>query len=237
MAVLTSTLDGFAPTMPGRTMSEPAPDSLVARAQRGDESAFREIFLTHRDMVARVVHRVMGPSSEIEDVVQDVFVHVYRSISKFRGDSKFTTWLYRLTANVTKMHLRKKRSRPRFADVPVPEPRAADARPAERPDDAIERQRRAKALYRLVDELPEKKREVLVLHDFQGHSAKEIAELVDAPVLTVRTRLFYARKQLYANLASDPALCALMGELMDILPGRPKTKAPKKKPAGARTEP
>lgn len=200
-------------------------DPLIARAQQGDEAAFREIFLTHREMVARVVHRVMGPSAEIEDVVQDVFVHVYRSIGNFRGDSKFTTWLYRLTANVTKMHLRKKRSRPRIASAPVPEVRGPEVAPAELPDDAMERRRRAEALYRLVDTLPEKKREVLVLHDFEGWNAKEIAERVDAPVLTVRTRLFYARKQLYASLAQDPTLASVVAQLMDDLPGRPKEQA------------
>ena len=89
-------------------------DPVVARAQAGDEAAFQELFVQHRELVARVVHRVMGPSPELEDVVQDVFVHVYRSLKNFRGDSKFTTWLYRLTANVTKMHLRRKRSRPRI---------------------------------------------------------------------------------------------------------------------------
>jgi len=198
-------------------------DPLIARAQAGDEAAFRELFIAHRDTVARIVHRYMGPSSEVEDVVQDVFVHVYRSIAKFRGDSKFTTWLYRLTANVTKMHLRKKRSRPRTVDAPVPERRPEDA-PVETPDLAIARQRRIDALYRLVDRLSEKKRDVLVLHDFEGLSAKEIAERVDAPVLTVRTRLFYARKELYAALAEEPALAQLVEQLMPDLPGKPRTE-------------
>ncbi len=186
-------------------------DPVIARAQEGDEAAFQELFRTHRDTVARIVHRVMGPSHEIEDVVQDVFIHVYRSISKFRGDSKFTTWLYRLTANVTKMHLRKKRSRPRFADVPVPE---ATDKPVEQPDAAAARHQRVAALYRLVDKLSDKKRTVLVLHDFEGLPAKEIAAIVEAPVLTVRTRLFYARKELYAGLTDEPVLKAVVEQLM-----------------------
>lgn len=209
-------------------------DPLIARARAGEEAAFRELFLAHRDTVARIVHRYMGPSSEVEDVVQDVFVHVYRSIGKFRGDSKFTTWLYRLTANVTKMHLRKKRSRPRTVDAPVPERRPEEA-PVETPDLAIARQRRIEALYRLVDGLTDKKREVLVLHDFEGLSAKAIAERVDAPVLTVRTRLFYARKELYAALAEEPALAQLVAQLMPDLPGKPRTKASEPKPAKGRS--
>lgn len=198
-------------------------DPVIERAMAGDEAAFHEIFRDYKEVVARIVHRVMGPSHEIEDVVQDVFIHVFRSIGSFRGDAKFTTWLYRLTANVTKMHLRKKRSRPRFADVPVPEGRT-DAKPVETPDAVAERNERIVALYRLVDKLSEKKRAVLVLHDFEGLPAKEIAEIVEAPVLTVRTRLFYARKELYAALMDEPALAAVVGELMETLPGRPENK-------------
>ncbi len=218
MTLASETLQGRAD---GKTRSR-ALDPVIERAMAGDETAFHEIFRDYKEVVARIVHRVMGPSHEIEDVVQDVFIHVFRSIGSFRGDAKFTTWLYRLTANVTKMHLRKKRSRPRFADVPVPEGR--ESRPVETPDAVAERNERVVALYRLVDKLSEKKRAVLVLHDFEGLPAKEIAEIVEAPVLTVRTRLFYARKELYAALMDEPALAAVVGQLMETLPGRPKTK-------------
>ncbi len=190
---------------------------LVERAQAGDEQAFHQLFLDNREMVARVVHRIMGPSPEIEDVVQDVFVHVYRSISRFRGDSKFTTWLYRLSANVTKMHLRKKKSRPRFADKPLDEERSEmELGPApDRPDRLAERQERISALYRLLDQLSDKKRTVIALHDFEGISAGEIAEILDISVMTVRTRLFYARKELYAALSAEPALESLVDAVAD----------------------
>jgi len=199
-------------------------DPLVARAKAGDAAAFQALFRQHRDSVARTVHRFLGPSADLEDVVQDVFVHVYRSLPSFRGDAKFTTWLYRLTANVTKMHLRRARSRPRFADVAVPE--ATDDATAGRPDELVERNERVEALYRLLDRLSEKKRTVLVLHDLEGLGAKEIAAIVDAPVLTVRTRLFYARKELYAALAEEPALTALMERFLAELPGRPTESEP-----------
>lgn len=206
-------------------------DSIVDRARAGDEAAFRELFVQHRETVARIVFRVMGASPEIDDVVQDVFVHVFRSLGSFRGDSKFSTWLYRLTVNVTRMHLRRGRSRPRFADVPVPEDRR-DSEMPERPDLVAERGERVRALYRLLDGLSEKKRLVLVLHDFEGMSAKEIAELVDAPVLTVRTRLFYARKELYAAIADDPSLGPVVAGLLHALPGKPGRQAkPDKGPA------
>lgn len=198
------------------------PDAaLIARAQEGDTAAFRQIFVRHRDTVSRIVYRMIGPSPDVEDVVQDVFLNVYRSLPSFRGDSKFSTWLYRLATNVTRMHLRRGRSRPKFSDVEVPEaPR--DHEPQLLPDQQVEQADRVRALYRLLEGLSEKKREVLVLHDLEGVPAKEIAETLEIPVLTVRTRLFYARKELYAALADDPSLSGVMDQLMDKLPGKPK---------------
>ncbi|MBK8169337.1 MAG: sigma-70 family RNA polymerase sigma factor [Sandaracinaceae bacterium] len=193
-----------------------AVDPLILRAQAGEESAFRELFLRHRGDVSRVVFRVLGPSPDVDDVTQDVFIHVYRSLKSFRGDSKFSTWLYRLTINVARMHLRKARSRPQISDAQVPEaPRAGEE--FDGPDESLERSQRVKALYRLVEGLSDKKRAVLVLHDLEGVPAKQIAEIVEAPVLTVRTRLFYARKELYAAIAQDPALAPLLEEFKGLL--------------------
>ncbi|MGF1467803.1 MAG: RNA polymerase sigma factor [Sandaracinaceae bacterium] len=204
---------------------------LIARAQRGDPHAFRRLFVRHRGDVTRIVFRMLGPSAAVDDVVQEVFLNVFRSLPSFRGDAKFSTWLYRLTSNVTRMHLRRGRSRPRFADVEVPEtPR--DGVPAETPELALERAERVRALYRLLDRLTDKKREVIVLHDLQGMGAKAIAELLSIPVLTVRTRLFYARKELYAALAEEPSLRGVMDQLLDRLPGRPRRSA--RGPAPAR---
>jgi RNA polymerase sigma-70 factor (ECF subfamily) len=194
--------------------------ALIERAQKGDPTAFRQIFLQHRTDVSRVVYRMIGPTPEVEDVVQEVFLHVYRSLPSFRGESRFSTWLYRLSVNVARMHLRKGRSRPRFADVEVPEAPRDDA-PHDTPDVVVERQERVRTLYRLLESLSEKKREVLVMHDFEGVPAKDIAEIVGVPVLTVRTRLFYARKDLYAAMANEPSLAQVIEHLVDVLPGRP----------------
>lgn len=200
------------------------PDTaLISRAQEGDTRAFQQLFTRHQGTVSRIVYRMIGPSPDVDDVVQEVFLNVYRSLPSFRGDAKFSTWLYRLTTNVTRMHLRKGRSRPRFADVEVPETRS-DGRPPETPDVQVERAERVRALYRILDGLSEKKREVLVLHDLEGVPAKEIAVTLEIPVLTVRTRLFYARKDLYAALAVEPSLEGVMRVLMDDLPGKPKSR-------------
>jgi len=197
-------------------------DTIIERAREGDQAAFETLFRRHRGDVTRLVYRLLGPHHEVEDVVQDVFVHVYRSLGSFRGDARFSTWLYRLTVNVVRMHQRRKRSRPRLVDALATEPTEADVVHPHSPigpDGAVERGERIRALHRLVQALTEKKRTVLVLHDLEGVPAKEIARIVEAPVLTVRTRLFYARKELYAALAADPATAAVIGELAGAPPG------------------
>ena len=211
----------------GRVVARTAQESrmdpsraLIDRALAGDAAAFREIFRVHRQDVARLVFRMLGPTPDVDDVVQDVFLHVFRSLPSFRGDSKFSTWLYRLTVNVTRMHLRRARSRPRFLDVEIPEAPPDGARD-DSPDALLGRAERVRTLYRLLDGLTEKKREVIVLHDFEGVAAKDIAELLAVPVLTVRTRLFYARKELYAAMAVEPSLAGTLEALAGELPGKP----------------
>ena len=192
--------------MPGRPVTHD--ENLVERVRAGDRHAFRQLFLTHRGQVARVIQRFVAPN-EIDDVVQEVFLHVHRSLASFRGEARFSTWLYRLSLNVARMHVRKARSRPKLAfsgDSERPELERAHGDP---PATESERHERVAALDRLLAQLSDKKREALVLHDFEGLPAEEIAKIVGAPVMTVRTRVFYARRELYAALAQEPALAGL----------------------------
>ncbi len=185
-------------------------DPLVARAQRGDRVAFTELFRRHRSDVARLVFRLLGRASDVEDVVQEVFLQVHRSLGDFRGQSKFGTWLHRVTVNVVLMARRAARSRPVFAEPPAREPAALHDIA---PDEAVSRLRRMAAFQRLLDRLPEKKRVVFLLHELEGMAPSEIATVVDAPVLTVRTRLFYARKELCDMMLSEPSLAGLVSDL------------------------
>jgi RNA polymerase sigma-70 factor (ECF subfamily) len=184
---------------------------LVERAQAGDKAAFRELFRAHRADVARLAHRLLGSPTDLEDVVQDVFLQVHRSIRDFRRQSRFSTWLYRVTVNVVLMGRRAARSRPAFVE-------SAETHVANRsddralPDEQVSRRLRVEAFRRLLDRLSEKKRTVYVLHELQGVPPMEIAEIVGAPVLTVRTRLFYARRELGQMLHEEPALAALAEE-------------------------
>ena len=188
--------------------------ALVARAREGDRAAFTEIFRRHRADVARLVHRMMGRQPEaVDDLVQDVFIQVHRSLGDFRGDARFSTWLHRVTVNVVLMARRAAKSRPQFTGE-VPEDTTG---PAMLPDEDAARHRRMEAFQRCIDKLGEKKRTVFVLHDIEGMAASEIAEVVGAPVLTVRTRLFYARQEIAAAMKHEPALAGLG----DVMRGKP----------------
>jgi RNA polymerase sigma-70 factor (ECF subfamily) len=184
---------------------------LIARAAGGDADAFRQLYEAHREKVARLAYRVLGGHRDLEDVVQEVFVQVHKSLPDFRGQSKFGTWLHRVTVNVVLMHRRAARSRPTFSEA-VPEDRVASPNsPA--PDEDTERRERIRAFGRLLDRLADKKRIVFVLHELEGLAPSEIAQVVGAPVLTVRTRLFYARRELEAMLGDEPTLAAMQAGL------------------------
>lgn len=183
---------------------------FIERCKAGDDAAFREIFRNHRGDVARLIQRMTGRQGDLEDLVQEVFLQVYRSIRDFRGQSRFSTWLYRVTVNVVLMHKRAARSRPVLQEA-ADDSFGSDAR--ELPDDQVARARRVSAFYRLLDRLSDKKRAVFVLHELEGLSPGEVAKVVSAPVLTVRTRLFYARRELLAMLREEPALELVAREL------------------------
>ena len=175
---------------------------VVERARGGDVTAFRELYALHCRQVTRQLTYLV-PRSDLEDVLQDVFIEVFKSIKRFEGKSAFTTWLYRLTVHVA-MKARRKHTRSRL-DIVEEVPDQADDRPTpEAVSLSAERQERVEAL---LEKLSPKKRAVLVMHDLQGVEAQKIAEVLDTNILTVRTRLFYARREMEALAKDDPALC------------------------------
>jgi len=203
------------------------PPSLVERCQRGDAEAFRVLFHEHRLDVARLAQRMLGRKADLEDIVQEVFLQVHRSIRDFRHGARFSTWLYRVTVNVVLMHRRAAKSRPVFDEAPE-HVGAVDYHPGA--DEQVERERRVQAFHRLLDRLSDKKRLVFVLHELEGLPPGEIAKIVGSPVLTVRTRLFYARRELLALLAEEPSLAGLASELSQAV-HEPSDGSPAKEPA------
>jgi RNA polymerase sigma-70 factor (ECF subfamily) len=195
---------------------EVADEELVSRFQGGDASAFSEIFRRNQPAVSRLVSRMLGVGvtrsygvEESEDLVQDVFVQVYRSLASFRGQSRLGTWIYRIAINVVLMHRRSLRARVAPARTDVPE---SVEHPGLLPDEEFIRNRNVAALYEHLEKLSEKKRTVFILHELEGLSPSEIAKAVEAPVLTVRTRLFYARRELLQSFRTDPYLSTLSAE-------------------------
>ena len=178
----------------------PATD-LLTRAKAGDTAAFRQLYAKHQRQVASQL-AFLVPRSDLEDTLQEVFIEVFRSIKRFEGRSAFSTWLYRVTVHVA-MKARRKQTRSRL-DIVEELPETVD--PAAGPGEnylSAERQQRVEAL---LENLSPKKRAVLVMHDLRGMEAARIAEVLDTNILTVRTRLFYARREFEKLAAADPAL-------------------------------
>jgi RNA polymerase sigma-70 factor (ECF subfamily) len=192
-----------------REVKPPIPDEqrLIARAAGGEMAAFRVLYERSRGDVARLVYRMLGARADLEDVIQEVFIQAYKSLKDFRGQSKFSTWLHRVTVNVVLMHRRSARSRPVFADEPPADPALRSDEMG--PDEDAERRERVRAFGRVLARLADKKRVVFVLHELEGLPPSEIAVIVGAPVLTVRTRLFYARREIEEMLKDEPALAGL----------------------------
>jgi RNA polymerase sigma-70 factor (ECF subfamily) len=193
-------------------VNEPDEEQLVTRAAAGDRLAFRALYTKYRGTVSRLVFRMGTPNGDLDDAVQEVFVQVHRSLKDFRGQAKFSTWLHRVAVNVVLMQRRAQRVRPAFTDE-ADDTIVADGTP---PDEDVERRERLRAFERVLSRLAEKKRAVFVLHDLEGVSPAEIATIVDAPVLTVRTRLFYARREIEAMLPEEPALARLTGTFAKV---------------------
>jgi RNA polymerase sigma-70 factor (ECF subfamily) len=156
-----------------------------------------------------------GREADLEDIVQEVFLQVFRSLPDFRGQAKFSTWLHRVTVNVVLMSRRRARSRPVLTSDET-----GKHEPEERrlPDQEVVRNQRIAAFRRLLDRLSDKKRTVFILHELEGMAPARIAEVVDCPVLTVRTRLFYARRELAEMMRSEPCLAQLRDEHRPSLP-------------------
>ncbi len=177
---------------------------LVRRCLAGDRSAFEQFYRDHRRLVAGNLYRVLGDRSELDDLVQEVFVIAFRGMERFRGDAKLSTWLYRICVNVALGRLRSKSRRaPPLPYAELLEEPTEEAELA--PDVKLQHRQELERAYRALEKLAPKKRIVFVLHEIQGLDIKEIADIVGAPLVTVRTRLHYARKEFYERVAAEEA--------------------------------
>jgi RNA polymerase sigma-70 factor (ECF subfamily) len=163
---------------------------LIARFQRGDEDAFDELVDRHRRRIYSLVCRLASPA-EADDLAQDVFIAAYKALPNFRGDSAFSTWLYRIAVHVCSHHLRRRRlDTTELDELQLDQDREHNP---ERSAISGELQRQVRTA---INELPYKLRLVVVLRDLQGLNYEEIADVVGCPIGTVRSRLHYATQRL-----------------------------------------
>jgi RNA polymerase sigma-70 factor (ECF subfamily) len=179
---------------------------LVARCVAGDRAAQDELYQRFRRQIANNLYRVLGDRGDIDDLVQEVFVIAFRGLERFRGDARLSTWIYRICVNVALGRIRTRKRRPAAygaADLDaVPADPSLTDRP-ETPEKSLERRQDRARVYRALQMLAPKKQIVLYLHEIEGLDLKEIAYLVDSNPVTVRTRLFYARREFYRALTED----------------------------------
>ena len=190
----------------GPTAADLDENELVRRCKAGERAAQDELYHRFRRTVAGNLYRVLGDKGELDDLVQEVFIIAFRGLATFRHEARLGTWLYRICVNVALGRIRTRARRPVSAQVADLEHAAHGATLADRPESperAVERRQVHDRIYRALDRLAPKKRIVLYLHEIEGRDLKEIAYLVDSNAVTVRTRLFYARRELYRILAAD----------------------------------
>jgi len=194
--------------------------ALVRRAQRGDVAAYEELLRTHQQRIFAVVGGILWRREDIEDVAQQVFVKAYFSLKRFDLRSAFGTWLYKIAVNECWDYLRKKRVRRLVyeADLSEEQLRQLEATANQpggaqkSPEDAERRAEQRDLLKRLLGELDEKDRLMLIMKEVEGFSVEEIGEVFDLNVNTVKVRLFRARgrlveiyrKRLQAHPATKP---------------------------------
>jgi len=189
-----------------RPLAEEDADALLARRSReGDVEAFGRLVTLYERRVAALVGRILGAtasSDDVDDTVQDIFVQAWRALPRFRGDSRFSTWLYRIATNMAiKQWHKRKRTRHIVAEEDLSETeRAGLADPSLSPHDKAEAMAQNRALMDAVDRLPEKHRSVVLLHYFEDCSCEEIASILECSVGTVWSRLHYACRKLRCSL-------------------------------------
>ncbi len=173
--------------------------SLVRRLRRGDERAFADLVRTHQNRVVDLVFRMLGDYEEALDLAQEIFVSVHAALPRFRGDSRLSTWIFRIAKNhcLNRLKYLGRRERGRSTELgEVPESELESQLPSQRPDEALHRDERRELVQRAIAELDEEHRLLVVLRDMEELSYHEIAAITDQPEGTVKSRLHRARAAL-----------------------------------------
>ncbi len=171
--------------------------SLVQRAQSGDEQAFATLFQTHKKRVYSVCLLMTKDVADAEDLTQEAFMQVFRSVGSFRGDSAFSTWLYRVAVNTVLMKLRRRKAPPLLSlDEPVSNDSPSLKRDVGKPDASLFSAIDRIALRRAMLELPEGCRKIFALHEVEGYQHHEIAKMLDCSVGNSKSQLHKAKMKM-----------------------------------------
>ena len=168
-------------------------EELVALATAGDVDSFNQLVVRWERPIYALAYRTLGREEDARDVVQEAFLRAYRGLRGFKGEAKFSSWLYRITLNLCRDWIRKERRAPL---VTVPEGvdpvdlADAQASPTESVEELVARREMSAAVEKAMAELPEEQRTAIMLKEYHGLTFQEIAEMLDCPLSTVKTRLY-----------------------------------------------
>ncbi len=184
--------------------SEDLDQKLVQRVQQGEKSAFDLLVIKYQHRIVHLVNRYVKDPSEAQDVAQDTFIKAYRALGDFRGESAFYTWLYRIAINTAKNYLLSRSRRHIDYEVDVQDAEqvenTAQLKDMDTPDNLLMNEQIIKVIKIAIEKLPEEMRIAITLREFEGMSYEEIAEAMDCPIGTVRSRIFRAREAIDEKL-------------------------------------
>jgi len=178
--------------------------ALVEQVQRGDKQAFDVLVLKYQNKIIQLVNRYVHDSDEARDVAQEAFIKAYRAIGRFRGDSAFYTWLYRIAINTAKNYLVASGRRPPRSDIDAQDAEqyegATGLKEYATPERLLQKDEIQYAIAEAIDALPDDLRTAITLRELEGLSYEEIAQTMDCPIGTVRSRIFRARDAIDTRL-------------------------------------
>ena len=180
-------------------------EELVARSRGGDVDSFNQLILRWERPIYALAYRVIGREDEARDVCQEAFLRAFRALPGFKGQAKFSSWLYRISLNLCRDWIRRERRQP-IAQTPEGVDLielAGEAEPSESIEELVARKEIGAAVARAMAELPEEQRTAIVLKEYHGLTFQEIADMLDCPLSTVKTRLYQGLTVLRRELAKD----------------------------------
>lgn len=177
---------------------------LVKKAQRGNKAAFSALVVKYQYKIANLVIRYVKDEDDVQDIVQEAFIKAYQGLAKFRGDSAFYTWLYRIAINSAKNYIvsqrRKTSSRATGIEDTEHMESVALIKEFDTPEENIITSEIEKTIYQTIKELPEDLKVVITLREIEGMTYDEIASVMECPIGTVRSRIFRAREAIDKHL-------------------------------------